>query len=102
MRFTVRFLRYRGRPLPRREVVNRPALAGDLRIEECMDDELRRNVKMARLVDTKDVRPSNATPTLLDVQIVAMSPQAFTLHGFERIEGADFAQSWLVSPTELP
>jgi hypothetical protein len=25
-----------------------------------------------------------------------MSPQAFTLTGFERIEGVDFAQSWLV------
>jgi hypothetical protein len=26
-----------------------------------------------------------------------MSPQAFTLTGFERIDGADFAQSWLVT-----
>jgi len=27
-----------------------------------------------------------------------MSPQAFTLAGYERIEGADYAQSWLVGP----
>ncbi len=27
---------------------------------------------------------------------VALSPQAFTLAGYERIEGADYAQSWLV------
>jgi len=26
-----------------------------------------------------------------------MSPQAFTLAGFERISGVDYAQSWLVS-----
>jgi len=26
-----------------------------------------------------------------------MSPQAFTLTGFERIEGTDYAQSWLVT-----
>jgi len=26
-----------------------------------------------------------------------MSPQAFTLTGVERIEGVDYAQSWLVS-----
>jgi hypothetical protein len=28
---------------------------------------------------------------------MAMSPQAFTLAGFERVDGADFAQSWLVT-----
>jgi hypothetical protein len=35
-------------------------------------------------------------PTLHDRVLPAMSPQAFTLTGFERIDGADFAQSWLV------
>jgi len=28
-----------------------------------------------------------------------MSPQAFTLSGFERVDGADYAQSWLVAMT---
>ena len=41
MRFAVRPLRYRGRILPWREVVNRPALVGDLRIEEVPRPELR-------------------------------------------------------------
>jgi hypothetical protein len=36
-------------------------------------------------------------PRLYDVRIVSMSPQAFTLTGFERIEGAEYAQSWLVT-----
>jgi hypothetical protein len=31
------------------------------------------------------------------VRIVAMSPQAFTLAGFERIDSVDYAQSWLCS-----
>src|SRR4030095_4231220 len=95
MRFAVRFLRYRGRVLPWREVVNRPALVGDLRVEERMDEQLRRYVKMARLVDVLSVL--NHAPALLDVTLVAMSPQAFTLTGFERESGAEYAQSWLVA-----
>ena len=40
---------------------------------------------------------SASLPELLDVRIVSMSPQAFTLSGFERIDGIEFAQSWLVA-----
>jgi len=36
-------------------------------------------------------------PALYDPMLIAMSPQAFTLAGFERIEGADYAQSWRVT-----
>lgn len=99
-RFYVRLLRYRGGILPWREVVNDHALSGDLRIEECLDNELRRYVRTARLFDNGNVRPSNARPELLDVHITAMSPQAFTLTGFERVEGIEYAQSWLVSAHE--
>jgi len=97
MRFVVRFLRHRGRILPWREVVNRPPLSGDLRIEECLDDELHRYVRTARLFDDVNVRPSSSRPELLDVRIMAMSPKAFTLTGFERVDGTEYAQSWLVS-----
>jgi hypothetical protein len=34
---------------------------------------------------------------LYDPVLIAMSPQAFTLAGFERIDGVDYAQSWLVT-----
>ncbi len=51
MLFVVWFLRYRGRALPWREVLNRPALAGDLRVEQCYDEDLWRHVRMARLLD---------------------------------------------------
>ena len=96
MRFAVRPLHYRGRILPWREVMNRPALVGDLRIEECHDEELRRNLRTALLWDERSVLPSEDRPRLLDVHIIGMSPQAFTLSGFERIDGAEYMQSWIV------
>ncbi len=97
MRFVVRFLRHQGRVLPWREVINRSPLRGDLRVEERLDDELHRYLRIARLVDDRDVRPGGISPELLDVRLVVMSPQAFTLTGFERIAGAAYAQSWLVA-----
>lgn len=99
MHFVVRLLRYHGRVLPWREAINRHPLYGDLRIEECHDQELRRYVRTARLVDLTDTRPSAVTPELLDVHIVAMSPQAFTLAGFERVNSVEYAQAWLVAQT---
>src|SRR5436309_383612 len=102
MRFALRFLRLRGRILPWREVVNQVPRFGDLRIEECLDVELHRYVRMARLFDEADTRSARAPgrPELLDVRIITMSPQAFTLSGFERVDGVEYAQSWLVSGAE--
>jgi len=98
VRFAVRLLRHRGRVLPWREVVNRPPLVGDLRIEEIRDEELRRYLRTALLSDDFSVRPAADRPCLFDVHIVGMSPQAFSLTGFERVDGAEYAQSWLVQP----
>jgi len=100
MRFAVRFLRYRGRVLPWRDVMNQGLRMGDLRVEECLDDEWRRYVRTARLVDVDRVVNVARPPELLDARLVAMSPQAFTLTGFERDAGVEYAQSWLV--TEPP
>jgi hypothetical protein len=97
MRFAIRFLRHRGRILPWREVVNQAPRVGDLRIEECLDAELHRYVRTARLFDAESAIYSNELPELLDVRLVAMSPQAFTLAGFERVGGVEYAQSWLVA-----
>jgi hypothetical protein len=36
-------------------------------------------------------------PELLDVRLMAMSPQAFTLAGFERIAAMEYTQSWLLA-----
>src|SRR5487761_2613638 len=98
MRFAVRFLRHRGRVIPWRTIANQSAKVGDLRIEECRDEELRRYVRTAKLLpgDSAGIYALRL-PELLDVRIVGMSPQAFTLSGFERIEGIESAQSWLVA-----
>jgi len=97
MHFAVRLLRHRGRPLPGRDVVNHPALLGDLRVEEIRDGELHRYIRTARLFRDMEILHHDERPTLYDVHIVAMSPQAFTLAGFERVDGAEYAQSWLVT-----
>ena len=97
MRFAVRFLRYRGRIVPYREVVNRPALVGELRIEECHDEELHRYVRTATLHHGSASTYRADVPRLYDVRLMAMSPLAFTLTGLERIDGAEYAQSWLVT-----
>ena len=97
MRFRVLRLRYRGRPLPKNEWMNRAPAVGDLRVEQLFDDELRRYLRVARVVSVARVKDPDELPPLCEPLLVAMSPQAFTLAGFERQDGADFAQSWLVT-----
>ena len=98
MRFNVLRLRYRGRPLPKREWANRNPIAGELRVEQLFDEELKRHIRIAKLSSLTRVTGPEEFPALYDPKLIAMSPQAFTLAGFERIEGADYAQSWLVTP----
>jgi hypothetical protein len=96
MRFAVRFLRHQGRSIPWRMIANQSAKIGDLRIQECRDEVLHRYVRAAKLF-SNDASRYSTMPELLDVQIVSMSPQAFTLAGFERTDGAKYAQSRLVT-----
>lgn len=97
MRFTVLRLRHRGRPLPKREWANRTPVVGELRVEQLYDDELLRHIRIARLISLVRVTGPEELPVLYDPVLIAMSPQAFTLAGFERIDGADYAQSWRVT-----
>ncbi len=69
---------------------------GDLRVEQLYDEALR-HVRIARLLNPLRPKGSDELPTLYDPILLAMSPQAFSLTGFERIEGVDYAQSWLVT-----
>jgi len=98
MRFCVRCLRDRGRQLARHEWQKRAPTLGDLRVEQLYDDDLLRHLRLARLVNPQRAAGPDALPALYDPVLIAMSPQAFTPTGFERIEGADYAQSWLVGP----
>ncbi len=97
MQFSVLRMRYRGRPLPRRELVNREQARGDLRVEQLFDEDLHRYVRIARLLDSLRPREPDQLPPLYDPALLAMSPLAFTLSGFERIDAVDYAQSWLVT-----
>lgn len=71
--------------------------ASAIYIEECLDAELRRYIRTARLFDVQTPIYSDKLPELLDARLMGMSPQAFTLTGFERMAGVEYAQSWLVS-----
>jgi hypothetical protein len=98
VRFAIRLLRYQGRIVPWRELVNLPPLVGDGPIEEVRDEKLRRYLRTALMGDDHSLLPAQDRPRLFDVHIVGMSPQAFSLTGFERVDGAQYAQSWLVQP----
>jgi len=97
MLFSVLRMRHQGRPLPRRELANRERASGDLRVEQMYDEELRRYVRMARLLDPLRPVEPDQLPPLYDPNLVGMSPLAFTLAGFERVNAVDYAQSWLIT-----
>jgi len=96
MRFDVVLVCAWGRPLPRRDVVNQRPRAGDLRVEYLHDPTRLRYLRVARLVDLASPL-HDVLPTLFDVSLIAMNPCAFTLSGFERLDGAEYAQTWLVT-----
>jgi len=73
----------------------------DLRVEQVFDQELRRYLRMARVVNVGRVTDPDELPPLYGPLSVAMSPAAFSLAGFERVDGADVAQSWLVSTSSV-
>ena len=95
MEFSVLRLRCNGRPLPRRDWMNQTPVAGDLRVDQLYVKDLRRSVRIARVLDPQRPMKPDELPMLFDPVLLAMSPQAFTLIGFERIEGVDYARSWL-------
>jgi hypothetical protein len=96
MQFLVLRMRQCGRALPRRHLANGERVHGDLRIEQAFDEHLRRYVRMARLLDVYRPVAPDRFPPLLDPTITAMSPLAFTLSGFERLDAVEYAQAWLV------
>ena len=51
---------------------------------------------MARLLDPVTPGHARQPPTLRDVRLIGMSPSVFSLTGFERMDGVEYTQSWLV------
>ena len=100
MLFAVVPMRRRGRLVPRVELSNSAPLIGDVRVEEIRDETLMRYVRTARVLALDRPRASEVLAELFEPQIVAMSPQAFTLSGIERVGEQSYAQSWLVRNVE--
>jgi hypothetical protein len=73
-----------------------------MRVEQLYDEKMLRHVRIARLISLARVIGPEEFPALYDPMLIAMSPQAFTLAGFERIDGTDYAQSWLVTTGVWP
>ena len=101
MQFAVTPLHVRGVALyarARREAV---PVAGDLRVEY-WTEEMRRTVRVARLIDSRFPLRPDRLPPLREVHLGSMSSGCFTLTGLERLEEGgvrrDYAQVWLVGP----
>lgn len=96
MRVRVRPLRARGRNLPRSHVYEAPAHVGELTVSEFRDHELARPVMRARLTDTTGGTEADVLPELSDAQLLWVRHNEIRLKGFERIEGMDVAQAWVI------
>ena len=75
-------MRSPSRPLPRATLANRAPWIGDVRVEEIRDEALLRYVRVARVLVLDRPRQVEVLGELFEPQIIAMSPQAFTLSGY--------------------
>jgi hypothetical protein len=95
MRFKVYPLRYRGRRLAWREVLNGPSYVGDLHTHEATGSEERFTVATLR---PDDPASEPRLPPLYEPVLTAIAPLAIRLRGIERLErgGETFAvvQEW--------
>lgn len=79
------------------------ARTGVLVVEEKLDPELRRTVRVARLLEPR-YRQTELMPTLFDVVLVSVRDGTWSLTGFERKTIAvggrtlSYQQSWLMKP----
>lgn len=79
------------------------ARTGVLVVEERLDPELRRTVRVARLLEPR-YRQTELMPALFDVVLVSVRDGTWSLTGFERKTVAvggrsmSYQQSWLMKP----
>lgn len=96
MRVHVRPLRVKGRNLNRDELKDLPPHVGQLKVAEARDHELGRPVVRARLLDTASGTDADVLPELSDARLLWVEGNKWRLTGFERIDAADFLQTWSV------
>lgn len=100
MWFAVRRLRQRGVAISRAQRQFVPALYGDLRIEDQRVDSLGRLARVATLYPLDRQIGDALLPSLLDAQLLWMSPLALVLGGCELEADAAFVQSWHCTPID--
>ncbi len=97
MRFAVVPIFVRGRMLDRRALPNVMPVVGELRVEYLLDPTRHRYLMFASIRVEGIGKPGELLPDLHGAQLIGMSPLAFSLAGFERVDGVEYAQSWIVS-----
>lgn len=96
MRVQVRPLRAKGRNLNRDELKDLPPFLGTLKVAEARDHELGRPVVRARLLDITTGTNADVLPELCDARLLWAEGKKWRLTGFERIDAADYMQTWSV------
>jgi hypothetical protein len=91
----VRVIRMRqgGVPIGRKRVNHDPGVVGELFVEEHIDKDCGRTLRVARLASTGPL-DSSLLPQLVDVQLLWVGNQGFVLSGVEQLNEAAYAQSW--------
>ncbi len=101
MRFSVRFLRRNGRILHARDVANQTPIVADMEVDECFDEQTRRYLRTARLFQHGSGVPVALKHKLYDARLIGMGRDQLSLTGFERVDGVEYVQSWLVAKVGL-
>ncbi|MCV2422518.1 hypothetical protein LNV47_18120 [Paucibacter sp. DJ4R-1] len=104
MLFCVVRLRQKGVLIPRHHIVRAEGAPGVFQLAEEWDSEVRRTLRIARLV-TKSVQPEDVLPPLHDATVLHAQSNGWTVTGWERGEEATlyqpaYQQTWLMR--ELP
>ena len=100
MRVKVRPLQSKGQLLPRQLATQQPPRIGALRVAEERDHELGRPVLRARLLDTQNGTEADLLPDLSDARLLWAENNRLRFAGFERVDNANYAQTWEVEVTE--
>ncbi len=94
MRFQVITMRSKGRNMHREAQLKVPKFTGDLSVDRQQDPELSRPLLRARLTDVAGGVETDVLPVLDDAQLIWAGNRKMRITGFERVDGADYAQTW--------
>lgn len=96
MRVRVRTMRKAGKNLHRGELSVQPAYEGELRVKEEHDHVLHRQVLRARLLDIGRGTEHDIIPSLTDARLIHAVNGKLTFIGTERVDMAEYGQTWSV------